>query len=61
MNHLVGIVQRLHFNESRGATVSEYSLIISLIAIAIFGAVTLLGETLGSLFENPDLTNVLGS
>lgn len=61
MNHIVGLLHRSQFNGSRGATVVEYSLFISLIAIAIFGAVTLLGENLASLFQNPDLTSVLGS
>jgi pilus assembly protein Flp/PilA len=36
----------------RGATAVEYGLMVALIAIAIIGAVTLLGDNLTSLFNS---------
>ncbi len=39
-------------NEDRGATAVEYGLLVGLIAVAIIGAVTLLGTRLGVLFTN---------
>lgn len=35
----------------RGATAVEYGLMVSLIAVAIIGAVTFLGEALSGLFD----------
>ena len=38
--------------DTEAAVVSEYALLVSLIAIVIFGAVTLLGVNLGALYDN---------
>ncbi|WP_272026090.1 Flp family type IVb pilin [Kocuria rosea] len=43
------IVDRLT-REEKGATAVEYGLIVGLIAVAIIGAITLLGGQLGTLF-----------
>lgn len=39
-------------NRDRGATAVEYGLMVALIAIAIVGAVTLLGDNLNALFTS---------
>lgn len=39
-------------DEEKGATAVEYGLLVSLIAIAIIGAVFLLGGTLSDLFTS---------
>jgi len=38
-------------NSMRGATAVEYALIVALIAVAIIGTVTLLGEELAAVFQ----------
>jgi pilus assembly protein Flp/PilA len=35
-----------------GATAVEYALMVSLVALVIIGAVTLLGQNVGSLFDS---------
>jgi Flp pilus assembly pilin Flp len=45
----------------RGATAVEYALMLALIAMAIMGAVTFLGQSTNNQYANPDLTNTLGS
>jgi pilus assembly protein Flp/PilA len=42
---------RFASNES-GATAIEYGLIVTLIAVAIIGAATTLGKTVGNVFSN---------
>ena len=37
-------------SQDRGATAVEYALLVGLIAVAIIGAVTLLGDQLNTLF-----------
>jgi pilus assembly protein Flp/PilA len=39
-------------NDSRGATAIEYGLIAALISVAAIGAMTGVGTTLGSTFNN---------
>jgi pilus assembly protein Flp/PilA len=43
----------------RGATAVEYGLMIALIALAIFGAVTAFGGHVVNLFNDADLTGAL--
>jgi pilus assembly protein Flp/PilA len=43
-----------------GATAIEYALIVALIAVVIVTAVTLLGTSTSSTFEDPQLVNALG-
>ncbi|QGN57001.1 Flp family type IVb pilin [Nostocoides sp. HKS02] len=42
---------RLHISREQGATAVEYGLMVALIAIVIIAAVTLLGGSLNSLFN----------
>jgi pilus assembly protein Flp/PilA len=44
------VTQRLA-NEDKGATAVEYGLMVSLIAVVIIAAVTLLGTSLRTMFE----------
>ena len=44
------VTQRLR-NEDKGATAVEYGLMVSLIAVVIIAAVTLLGTSLRTMFE----------
>jgi len=44
-------VTRLHFRDERGATAVEYALMVSLIALVIFGAVVALGGSTRDLFD----------
>lgn len=44
-------VYRYIANSMKGATAVEYALIVALIAVAIIGAVTLLGEELAAVFQ----------
>ena len=46
-------------DSERGATAVEYALMVALIALAIFGAVTAFGGHVLSLFTGPDLTGAL--
>ena len=39
-------------DEEKGATAVEYGLMVALIAVAIIGAVTLLGSSLNALFNS---------
>lgn len=43
-----------HRRDERGATAVEYGLMVALIAVAIIGAVTLLGTGLSGLFTSVD-------
>lgn len=43
--------------EEDGPAAVEYALMLALILIVIFAAVTALGTTSSSLFTNPDLVN----
>jgi pilus assembly protein Flp/PilA len=43
-----------------GATAIEYALMVALIAVVIVTAVTLLGTSTSSTFEDPQLVNALG-
>jgi pilus assembly protein Flp/PilA len=50
---LVALQDRLFgADEERGATATEYALLLAFIAIVIIGAVTLLGTNLSGLFNN---------
>ena len=42
-----------------GATAVEYALMVSLIALAVFAAVTLLGVNVAGLFSDPTLSTAL--
>lgn len=44
-------VYRHPANSMKGATAVEYALIVALIAVAIIGTVTLLGEELAAVFQ----------
>jgi pilus assembly protein Flp/PilA len=46
-------------HDTSGATAVEYGLMIALIALAIFLAVELLGESVLGLFEKQELTDAL--
>lgn len=48
---------RMWLDGDEGATAVEYGLMVALIAVAIIGAVTLLGEELQTLFTT--ITNAL--
>ncbi|MDH3324221.1 MAG: Flp family type IVb pilin [Candidatus Peregrinibacteria bacterium] len=43
--------KRLHSSES-GQTMTEYALILAVIAVVVIGAVTLLGEEIKATFES---------
>ena len=47
---LASLRKRLNVSSDEGATAVEYGLMVSLIAVAIIGTVTLLGTTLSGLF-----------
>ncbi len=51
-------VQQVQDDDS-GATAVEYALMIALIAIIIFGAVTLLGGSVNDLFRDEQLSTAL--
>jgi pilus assembly protein Flp/PilA len=53
---LIAVRARLARGTDSGATAVEYGLMVSLIAVAIIGTVTILGTTLSGLF-----TTVTGS
>ena len=48
----IGIYMIQFLRDDNGATAIEYGLIAGLIGVAIIGAVTALGTTLGSLFTS---------
>ena len=53
--HLVALMggwKTLISDEEEGATAVEYALMVALIAVAIIGAVTLLGKNLSTVFTN---------
>jgi pilus assembly protein Flp/PilA len=52
MNGLVALNDRLFTHDERGATATEYALLLAFIAVVIIGAVTLFGSNLTSLFRN---------
>ena len=45
-------LRRLNWRDEEGATAAEYALLISMIAIAIIGSVTLLGQQLSQVFSD---------
>jgi pilus assembly protein Flp/PilA len=47
---LIALRTRLAGTDETGATAVEYGLMVSLIAVAIIGTVTILGTTLSTLF-----------
>jgi Flp pilus assembly pilin Flp len=49
----------VHNARDRGATAVEYALMVSLIALVIFVAVTLLGGNLAELFQDPTLNSAI--
>lgn len=50
---LVALQDRLFtHHDERGATATEYALLLAFIAVVIIGAVTLFGSNLASLFSN---------
>ena len=49
---MVRVLQARIANGERGAAAVEYALLVTLIAIAIIGAVTLLGTTLSDTFDS---------
>jgi pilus assembly protein Flp/PilA len=52
----IGITWFAHrLRSERGATAVEYALMVALIALVIVAAVTLLGESTNTVFENPEL------
>jgi pilus assembly protein Flp/PilA len=50
MNEIVTRAFLAIYNDRKGVTAVEYGLIAGLIAVAIIGAVTLVGTDLGTLF-----------
>lgn len=48
-----------HLLDEEAATAVEYALMIALIALAIFGAVSALGISVTGWFNDPDLGNAL--
>jgi pilus assembly protein Flp/PilA len=54
---LVALAQDRLKRDEKGATAVEYGLMVGLIAVAIIGAVTFLGEELEGLFT--DITDAL--
>jgi pilus assembly protein Flp/PilA len=50
---MFGLIKSL-WNDESGATAVEYGIMVALIAVAIIGTVSVLGGTLGSLFESVD-------
>lgn len=55
----MGTGSRNQRRNERGATSVEYALMASLIAVAIIGAVGLVGAALVNLFSNANLLNAL--
>ena len=51
MTRLVAKCRTLWATRDRGATAVEYGLMVALIAVAIIGAVTLLGDSIESMFD----------
>jgi pilus assembly protein Flp/PilA len=51
MNEIVTRAFLAIYNDRKGVTAVEYGLIAGLIAVAIIGAVTLVGTDLGNLFN----------
>jgi Flp pilus assembly pilin Flp len=49
------------FKDQGGATMVEYCLLLVLIMLAAFAAVSLLGLNVASLFSSPALNSALGS
>ncbi|HEY6276043.1 MAG TPA: Flp family type IVb pilin [Streptosporangiaceae bacterium] len=50
--HVRNLLDRPLRRDDRGVTAVEYGLIVFFIALVIIGAVTLLGKTLSSIFNN---------
>jgi pilus assembly protein Flp/PilA len=47
--HMLGSIRRF-YNDERGATATEYAMLIIFIALAIAGGATLLGSNINNLF-----------
>lgn len=47
------------WNDEEGPTSAEYALLLTCIAVAIFGAVGTLGQAVNSAFQNPTLLGAL--
>ena len=52
MNLIRRILDSGFWADTQGAVATEYALMVGLITLAIFAAVTLFGTTLGSLYAN---------
>jgi pilus assembly protein Flp/PilA len=52
MNYLIARCQSTWATRDRGATAVEYGLMVALIAVAIIGAVTLLGGKISDMFNS---------
>jgi pilus assembly protein Flp/PilA len=48
------------WNDESGATAVEYGLMVALIAVAIIAAVTLLGDSISTVFNNASLHTGIG-
>lgn len=46
------LLLRIFFNRSSGATAAEYAIMVALIAMVIFAAVTALGLSVNGLFQS---------
>ena len=57
MGRYAALKRRLGSEE--GATAVEYALMIALIALVVVAAVTLLGQSTNSVFEDGELVNAL--
>jgi pilus assembly protein Flp/PilA len=52
MTKLVATCQAFWATRDRGATAVEYGLMVALIAVAIIGAVTILGDRINEMFTS---------
>jgi pilus assembly protein Flp/PilA len=55
MNRLFALTQKFVADES-GATAIEYGLIAAMVSVAIIGAVSLVGDNLGNVFNSVGTT-----
>ena len=59
MNRLISLGRSIRVGGAEGATMVEYGLMIALIAIVCFLAVTLIGQNLNDSFSDPTLVDAL--
>jgi pilus assembly protein Flp/PilA len=52
MSTFINRVKRFVGKDDQGAGLSEYGLLVGMIAVIVLGAVTTLGSTIGSFFNN---------